>query len=182
MTLPEILICIVKTYLYGAIECIWFSCHIRISWWIHTLCCSHFIRLLWAWISWIFRQIQSVDSFWNANVTWEEHTLNTAQSFGQFGQIWVFVYDLSGCVFASCFSHSNFRSQACFDQGVLRNTWDTIRVSIHSEIDTWHDKNVQSNAPYRWVLIIQINNLASFTKWLSVHLQTNWLWIQVFLQ
>ena len=39
---------------------------------------------------------------------------------------------------------------------------------IHSEILTWHDKNIQSNAPYREVLTTQLNYLASLAKWLSV--------------
>ena len=36
----------------------------------------------------------------------------------------------------------------------------------------WHDKNIQSNAPYRQVLITQLNHLASLAKWLSVRLRT----------
>ena len=51
-------------------------------------------------------------------MTWQEHTVkctvqistqNTAQSFGQFGQmVWVFVYELSGSEFESSCSHYNY--------------------------------------------------------------------------
>ena len=47
---------------------------------------------------------------------------------------------------------------------------------------TWHDKNIQSNAPYRWVLITQLNHLANLAKWLSVRLRTKWWWVRVPLQ
>ena len=55
----------------------------------------------------------------------------------------------------------------------------TCRVWIHSETGTWHDKNIQSNAPYRRVLITQLNHMASLAKWLSVRLWMNWLWVRV---
>ena len=29
--------CVVSTYLYGAFDCMFFSCHVRVSEWIHTL-------------------------------------------------------------------------------------------------------------------------------------------------
>ena len=61
---------------------------------------------------------------------------------------WMLVYELSGCEFASSCSHLNFRFSACFEQGVpwhLGNYW----VWTHSETCTWHDKNIQSNAPSR---------------------------------
>ena len=61
---------------------------------------------------------------------------------------WVFVYELSGCGFHSTCSHLNSRFHACFEQGVPWH-WDNYRVWIHSERRTWHDKNIQSNAPYR---------------------------------
>ena len=60
----------------------------------------------------------------------------------------VFVYELSGCGFESSFSHLNFRFRACFQQGVPWHS-DNYRVWIHSETRTWHDKNIQSNVPYR---------------------------------
>ena len=35
--LAKWLICVVSTYLYGAFDCIFFSCHVRVWEWIHTL-------------------------------------------------------------------------------------------------------------------------------------------------
>ena len=99
--------CVVSTYLYGAFDCMFLSCHVRVTEWIHTL------------------------------------YLHECQ-----GTPWVFVYELSGCGFESSCSHLNFRFRACFEQGV---PWHSgkYRMWIHSETRTWHDKNIQSNAPYR---------------------------------
>ena len=36
-----------------------------------------------------------------------------------------------------------------------------------------------SNAPYRWILIAQLNHLASLTKYLSVRLGTKWFWVRI---
>ena len=44
---------------------------------------------------------------------------------------------------------------------------------------TWHDKNIQSNVPYRYVLTTLLSHLASLTKWLSVGLGTKCLWVRV---
>ena len=94
---------------------------------------------------------------------------------------WVFIYKLSGCGFVSRCSHLNFRFHACFEQGVPWHS-ENYRAWIHSETHTWHDKNIQSKALYRKVFTTQLNHLASLPKWLSVHLWTKWLWIQVLLQ
>ena len=59
---------------------------------------------------------------------------------------------------------------------------ELYRVWIHSEIRTWHGKNIQSNALYRQVLRRQLNHLASLAKWLSVHLWTKWFWVWFQLQ
>ena len=67
-------------------------------------------------------------------------------------QVWlngrVFVYELSGCGFESSCSHLNFRFCICFEQGV---PWYSGNYSewIHSETRMWHDRNIQSNVPYR---------------------------------
>ena len=60
----------------------------------------------------------------------------------------VFVYELIGSGFESSWSHLNFRLRACFEQGVPWHSGN-YRAWIHSETRTWHDKNIQSNAPYR---------------------------------
>ena len=61
---------------------------------------------------------------------------------------WVFVCELSVCGFESRCSCLNFRYCACFEQRV---PWysEKYRVSTHSEMRTWHKKNIQSNSPYR---------------------------------
>ena len=56
------------------------------------------------------------------------------------------------------------------------------RGKLRKRYFTWHDKNIQSNAPYGLVLTTQLNHLASLAKWLSVHLWTKWLWVRVQLQ
>ena len=56
------------------------------------------------------------------------------------------------------------------------------RVWIHYETRMWHEKNIQSNAPYIKVLTTQLNHLVSLAKWLSVRLQTVWLWVRVQMQ
>ena len=91
---------------------------------------------------------------------------------------WVFVYELSGCEFESRCSHLMFRYGACFKQGVPWHSGN-CRVWIHCQTRTWHDKNIQSNAPYREVLTAQLNHLASLAKWLSVRLWTKWLLVRV---
>ena len=76
---------------------------------------------------------------------------------------WVFVYELSGCGFESSCSHLNTRSRTCFEQGVPWHSGN-CRVWIHSEMRTWHDKNIQ------WLEIVLI---ASFTILLILYLP-NW--------
>ena len=94
---------------------------------------------------------------------------------------WVFVYELSGCGFESRCTHLNFRFRACFEEGVPWHSGN-YGVWIHSETRPWHDKNRQSNAPYRSVLTTQHYQLASWDKWLSVPLWPKWLWVRVPLQ
>ena len=55
-------------------------------------------------------------------------------------------------------------------------TCDGITL-FHSEARTWHDDNIQSSAPYRYVLITQINYLAGLAKWLNACLWNKWLWV-----
>ena len=78
---------------------------------------------------------------------------------------------LSGCGFESRCSRLNFRFRACFKQGV---SWHlgNYREWIYSETRTWHNKNIESNAPYRQVLTTQLNHLATLAEWLSVRLRT----------
>ena len=95
--------------------------------------------------------------------------------------VWVFIYKVSGCGFASHCSHLNFIYRTCFEQGVPWHSGNDI-VWIHAETYMWHDMKIQSNALYRYVLTAQLNQLASLAKWLSVCLRTKWFWVCVPLQ
>ena len=61
---------------------------------------------------------------------------------------WVCVYELSGCGLDSRYSHLNFSNRTCFEEGV---PWHSgrYRVWVRSKTRMWHDKNMQSNVPYR---------------------------------
>ena len=85
------------------------------------------------------------------------------------------------CGFESSCGHLNFRFRVCFEQGVRWHS-GSYRMWIHHETRTWHKNNIQSNAPYRWVFITQLNQFASLAKWLSVRLWIEWLWLRVPLQ
>ena len=70
---------------------------------------------------------------------------------------WAFVYERSGSGYESPCSHLNFRYRACFERGV---PWysGNYRAWIHSETWMWNNKNIQTNAPCRYVLTIQLNH------------------------
>ena len=57
---------------------------------------------------------------------------------------WVLVYKLSGCEFESRCCQLNFRCHLCLEQGVPWHS-DNYRVRIHSEMRTWHNKNIQAS-------------------------------------
>ena len=65
-----------------------------------------------------------------------------------------------------------------------RSPWHSsnFKVWIHSETSKWHFNNIQSNALYRYILISQLNHLASLAKYFSVRLRTKWSWFLVSLQ
>ena len=67
-----------------------------------------------------------------------------------------FVYKQSSCEIESRCSHLVFRYGGCFKQ---RISWHSHyhRLWIHSETYTWHDKNIQTNAPYRWLVTTHLN-------------------------
>ena len=68
-----------------------------------------------------------------------------------------------------------------FQQGIPWHSGN-YRVWIHSETCAWHDKNIQSNVPYRQLLATQLSHLVSLAKWLSVCLWTNLLWVRAQLK
>ena len=90
---------------------------------------------------------------------------------------WVFVHKLRGCGFES------LKLQILWlFQPMSSLTFRQLRVWIDSDMHMWHDKNIQSNVPNRWVLATQLNHLASLAKWLSACLWSKWLWVRVLLQ
>ena len=91
----------------------------------------------------------------------------------------VFIYELNGYGLQSRCCHLNFRYGTCFKQGVPFDIQAIYRVWIHSETYTWHDNNIQSNAPYKWVLTTQLNYLAGLAKLFSVCLQTKWFQVRI---
>ena len=156
--LAKWLSCVVNTYLYGAFDCMFLSCHVRVSEWIHTYSCLNVKELL----ARSRREIWSLsDCNWTRihNHLVHKRTLirtysqmHCTDKYSQHSSIiwpvwpngWVFVYELNGCGFESRCSHLNFGFRACFEQGVPWHSGN-YRVWIHSETRTWHDKNIQSN-------------------------------------
>ena len=92
------------------------------------------------------------------------------------------VYELSVSGFESCCSHSNFRYRACFEQGVPWHTGN-YRVWVHSEthirdmIRTYSQVHRTEHKYSQHSSILAI--LASLAEWLSVRLETKWLWVQI---
>ena len=94
----------------------------------------------------------------------------------------VFLHELSGCGFAFRCNHLNFRFQAYFEQGVpwhSGNYWVWNQMWSHYETRTWLGKNIDSNGPYREVLITQLNHLASLVKPLNNRLPVKWLMVLI---
>ena len=131
-----------STFVYGAFDCMFFSCHVRISNWIHIKVSIHIkcgFTLKWVPdMTKTHSQMHHRDKYFqNSSIIW---------------QVWpngkVFVYKLTGVGFESHLSHLNFRYRACFQQGV---PWHSAkyRVWIHSNMRTPLNKNIQSNALYR---------------------------------
>ena len=88
---------------------------------------------------------------WNSS-DWNGTRMQCTDKYSQHNSIiwlvWlngsVLVYELSRCEFQSPCCHLNFRHHACFEKGVSRHS-DNYRVRIHSEVRTWHDKNIQTS-------------------------------------
>ena len=84
---------------------------------------------------------------------------------------WVFIYELSDFGFESSSSHLNFRFRACSEQGVSWHSGN-CRVWIHSEMRTWHDKNIQ---------YLEINFCYNFRLWQGGQLVFNLWTLELFL-
>ena len=79
---------------------------------------------------------------------------------------WVTANELSGCGFESSCSHLSFRFHACFEQGAPWHSSNS-RVWIHSEMRTWHDKNIQSKYfDFYFVLSTFIVNTRGLFFWM----------------
>ena len=144
------------------------SCHVRGSESIYTLRICLNVKELFAWKR---RHIWNLSDCNGIRI--HNHFVHK-QILSHFAKLATFVCELSGCVFESLCSHLNFR----YDMSSLTFR-KNYRVQIHSEPRTWHDDNIQSNAPYRLVLTTQLNHLASLAKWLSVRLRTKWSWLLI---
>ena len=83
--LPKWWSCVVNPYLYGAFDCMFSSCHVRVSEWIHTPSrCgfeSRFSHLNFRYGACFEQGVPwhsgkgRVDSRWNAYLTWWKHTV-----------------------------------------------------------------------------------------------------------
>ena len=83
-----------------------------------------------------FRQLQSVNSLWNAYLDMIRtcSQMHRTDKYSQHSSIiwpvwlngWVFVYELSGCGFESRCSHLNFRYRVCLEQVVPRHSGNYI--------------------------------------------------------
>ena len=118
--------CVMNTYLYGVIDCIFLSCHLQVSEWIYTLQfawiskssltfrqtieCSFTLKLVRDMII-KYSQIHLTDKYWQQSSTiWPVWPVSI---------IWtVFFYELSGYGFESRCCHLNFRYGVCFEQRV----------------------------------------------------------------
>ena len=71
--------------------------------------------------------------------------------------------------FESICSHLNFRFPACFEQGVPWHSGN-YRVWIHSEMCTWHDKNLEGKLKYvneDWVSKLNCRITDIKTTWVN---------------
>ena len=125
---------------YLSVWCIWL--------YVLIMSCTHFRVNPHSIVSWMLR-----NSLLETGIKYEVWVTATGLEPKTIDIIFIylltpFIYDLSGCWFESRCSYLNFRFCTCIEQGV---PWHLgkYRVWIHSEMRTWHDKNIKSNAPYR---------------------------------
>ena len=131
--LSKWLSCVVSTYLYGAFDCMFLSCQSE-SWQgafqsESTLYSCLNVKELLA------RSRREIWSLSDCNWTRTHNHLVRKQTLNHLAKLakWLscvvstYLYIVFDCMFLLCH----------------------YRVWIHSERRTWHDKNIQSNAPYR---------------------------------
>ena len=111
--------CVASTYLYGAFDCMFLSCHVR----VRGLILKHVRNMIRT-----YSQMYCTDKY--------------SQHSSTIWPVWI------NCGFESRCCHLNFKYRVCFEQGVPWHSGN-YRVWIHYETCTWHDKNIQSNTTYR---------------------------------
>ena len=100
---------------------------------------------------WILPEMRT---WYNKNI--HSNAMHSTDQYSQLSSItwlawlngWVFVYELSGSGFESNWSYLNFRYLASFKQEVPWHSGN-YRVWLDMETRTWHEKKIESNAPYR---------------------------------
>ena len=134
--------CVVSIYLYSAFDCMFLSCHVRVSEWIHTSSKEFLDIQANIESGFTLKRVRDMTRTYSQMHRTDKYSQPSSIIWPVWLKSWVFVYELSGCGFESSCSHLNFRFRACFEQGV---PWHSgkYRVWIHSETRTWHDKNIQ---------------------------------------
>ena len=89
----------------------------------------------------------------------------------------LFVCKLSGCGFESHCCHLNFRCRVCFEQGVPWHSGNECRFTLKRVRDMLITYSQMHHRTDKYSQ--HINYLARLAKWLSVRLQTNWLWVPI---
>ena len=135
--------CVVSTYLYGAFDCMFISCHVCVSEWIHTL----YLR---GGPGTPYRKLAKSNwSLIDCNRPWSHNHLVCKRALGYLVKMakwlncWLLLCKLKRCGFESRCDHLSFRYRACFKQGVSWNSGN-YRLWIQSEMRTWPDRNIQS--------------------------------------
>ena len=121
-----------KSTYWNLYDCMFLSCHVRVSESIHTL---YTVQI-------------STQSTARCTDKYSEHS---SIIWPVLANGWVFVYELNGPGFQSSCSHLNFTFRVCFERRVPCNSGN-YRVRIHSETRTWHDQNISHKVLVVFVL------------------------------
>ena len=92
--LAKRLSCVLSTYLYGAFDCIFLSCHVRVSEWIHLQSCLNVKDLL-------ARSRRKIGSFSDCNWTPTQNYLAGKRTLKHLAKL---AFDCAfDCIFLSCY-------------------------------------------------------------------------------
>ena len=115
-----------STYLHGTFDCMFSSCHVRVSEWIHTLHLLHSGN----YRAWIYSETLKRVRDMMKRYSQMHRTDKYSQHSSIISLVWLmFVYKLSGCGFEFRCSHLKIRYRGCFEQGDPWH-WDNYRVWI----------------------------------------------------